>query len=236
MSRLSLSALSLLVVLVVGCSAPGTQLDPAPAAETLGADTAVDRVDGVRVTAEADAWAGQTEVELQVTPILVTITNDGTSPVRLRYSEFALVSPTGQRYAALPPYGISGSVEEPFLVDAYDPVTAPAFEARGFSVAPHYGSVYPTLSPYARPFSYDPYYYDRYHTVYRDIGLPTREMVAEVLPEGVIDPGGRVSGFLYFERVDPEAPRVWFRADLVDAGTGNAFGEVSIPFTVGEES
>jgi hypothetical protein len=57
-------------------------------------------------------------------------------------------------------------------------------------------------------------------------------MIAEVLPEGVLEPGGRVEGFLYFERVDPQAPRVRFRADLTSADTGEVFGEVSIPFTV----
>lgn len=155
----------------------------------------------------------------------------GRVPLRLRYNEFALVSPTGRRYAALPPYGVEGDVADPTLVDAYDPVT-PAFTYDRFRVAPYYASVYPTLTPYNDPFYYDRPYYDRYYTVYRDIELPTQEMVEQVLPEGVIDPGGSVSGFLYFERVDPEAPRVRFRADLANARTGETFGEVSIPFTV----
>ena len=221
----------LLALAAAGCSAPGTQLDPAPSATTVGAETAVDRVGGVRMTAETGAWTGLARVQSVVTPIRVTITNGSQEPLRLRYNEFALVSPTGQRYAALPPYGVEGDVADPTLVDAYGPVT-PAFTYDRFRVAPYYASVYPTLTPYSSPFYYDRPYYDRYYTVYRDIELPTREMVEQVLPEGVIDPGGRVSGFLYFERVDPDAPRVRFRADLTDADTGNSFGEISIPFTV----
>jgi putative addiction module killer protein len=31
--------------------------------------------------------------------------------------------------------------------------------------------------------------------------LPSEEMISEALPEGVIEGGGRVSGFLYFQRV-----------------------------------
>jgi hypothetical protein len=222
------------LLVAAGCSAPGTDLTPAPAATTVGSETAVDRVEGVRMTAESNAWPGIATVAREVTPIRVTIENGSQMPVRLRYSEFALVSPTGTRYSALPPYGVEGSVDDARLVETYAPVTSPAFRATGFRVAPYYSSVYPTYTPYSGSFGYDRYYYDRYATVYRDIALPTEEMVSRVLPEGVIDPGGSVDGFLYFVRVDPAAPRVRFRADLVDADTGREFGEVSIPFVVGD--
>jgi hypothetical protein len=227
-----LSASLLALALLVGCSAPGTSLDPAPAATTVGPETAVNQVQGVRVTAESGAWDGLARVRTEVTPIRVTMQNGSSMPVRIRYSEFALVGPSGERYSALPPYGVEGSVEDPTLVEAYDPVTTPAFTATGFRVAPYYGSVYPTLTPYTSTFGYDPVYYDRYATVYRDIELPTEEMVEDVLPEGVLDPGGRISGFLYFEKVSASAPRVRFRGDLVSATSGEVFGEVSIPFVV----
>lgn len=226
--------LPLALLVAAGCSGPGTALDPAPAAETVGPDTAVDRVDGVRMTAETGAWDGLARVTTEVTPIRVTIENDGAAPLRLRYDDFALVSPQGRRYAALPPYGVEGDVTDPTLVDAYAPVATPGFAYSGFQVAPYYSSVYPSVTAYGGAFGYDPAYYDRYYTVYRDIELPTQEMVAEALPEGVISPGGRVSGFLYFERVPPSAPRVRFRADLTAAESNAAFGEISIPFTVAE--
>lgn len=226
--------LALAALVAAGCSAPGTQLEPAPAAETVAPETAVDRVNGVRMTAETGTWDGLARVKTEVTPIRVTIENGSDTPIRLRYDDFALVGPQGRRYAALPPYGVEGEVTDPVLVDAYDPVTAPGFAYSGFSVAPYYASVYPTVTPYAGAFGYDPYYHDRYYTVYRDIELPTREMVAEALPEGVISPGGRVSGFLYFERVPPSAPSVRFRADLTGAESNETFGEISIPFVVEE--
>jgi hypothetical protein len=220
-----------------GCTASRTDLDPAPAANEVSGmmDAAVDRVEGVRMVVQSQAWSGMSEVKAEVTPLRVVIENNGSVPVRLRYDEFTLVGPQGARYSALPPYGVEGSVEEPVLVEGYDPITAPTFEYSNFYVAPYYASAYPTLDPYADPFYYDPYYYDRYETAWQSINLPTEEMVAEVLPEGVLDPGGRVAGFLYFERVDPETPRVRFRADLVSAVDGDVFGEVSIPFTVNQE-
>ena len=220
-----------------GCATSRTELDPAPAANEVSGmmDAAVDRVEGVRMVVQSQAWPGMSEIKTEVTPLRVVIENNGSVPVRLRYDEFTLVGPQGTRYSALPPYGVEGSVEEPVLVEGYDPITAPAFEYDNFYVAPYYASAYPTIDPYADPFYYDPYYYDRYETVWQSINLPTEEMVAEVLPEGVLDPGGRVAGFLYFERVDPEAPRVRFRADLVSAADGDVFGEVSIPFIVNQE-
>ena len=57
-------------------------------------------------------------------------------------------------------------------------------------------------------------------------------MQQRVLPEGVIDSGGSLDGWLFFERVDNDLERVVFRADLVNADTGRKFAEVRIPFTV----
>jgi hypothetical protein len=232
-----LPAFLVAAVAFAGCSAPGTELAPAPAANEAASMTeaAIDRVEGVRMVVQSQAWPGMAEVKREITPLRVVIENNSQIPVRLRYDEFTLVGPQGQRYAALPPYGVEGSVEEPTLVDGYAPVTAPTFEYRNFRVAPYYASAYPTISPYADPFYYDPYYYDRYATAWQSIELPTEEMVAEVLPEGVLDPGGRVEGFLYFQRVDADLPRVRFRADLVSANDSDVFGEISIPFVVNND-
>lgn len=225
------------MLILAACSAPGTELAPAPQADesTSLSEAAVDRVEGVRMVAQSQAWPGVTEIKREVTPLRVEIENSSQVPLRIRYDRFTLVGPQGQRYSALPPYGVEGSVEEPTLTEGYAPVTAPTFQYDNFYVAPYYAPAYPTLTPYADPFHHDPYYYDRYATVWQSVSLPTEEMVAEVLPEGVLDPGGRVEGFLYFERVDPDLPRVRFRADLVSARDGDVFGEISIPFVVNGE-
>ena len=52
------------------------------------------------------------------------------------------------------------------------------------------------------------------------------------MPEGVLESGGFVSGFFYFERVEPNEQRVAFRAQLADPDTRQRWGEVQIPLVV----
>ena len=105
----------------------------------------------------------------------------------------------------------------------------PGFGYDGFFVSPTYGPAWTGLSPWAGPFAADPLYYDTFHARW-PVELPTASMVATALPEGVIEPGGSVSGFLFFEDVPEEVERVTFRMDLVNADTGESFGGLRIPF------
>jgi hypothetical protein len=227
----------LLLAFLVGCGT-GTNLQPAPSATEVAAmeDAAISSVDGIDVRAQADAWTGDLAVTTHVTPVRVYIENDSGEPLRVRYSEFALVAPDGQRYAALPPFNVEGDITEPVLVRDYSPVADPIFTYDAFSVAPYYSTIYPDLTPYADPFFYDPDYYYRYgdvlDTIFVEENLPTATMLQNALPEGVLYDGGQVSGFLYFEKVDPEQPRVTFRADLEKADAKASFGTATIPFTV----
>lgn len=51
------------------------------------------------------------------------------------------------------------------------------------------------------------------------------------IPEGVLEVGEAITGFLFFEDVPPSTARVTFHADLVEASTGKPFDEVDIYFT-----
>jgi hypothetical protein len=215
-----------------------TSLTPGPGAVTLPGTTnvATDRIDGVTVTAQADAWHGSGAVADAVQPVLVTIENDGERPIRVRYGDFALVAPGGRRYSALPPFRVEGEITRP-VVARVAIVATPRFRHQRFYVAPYFSVVYPGMPVYRGHYLfYDPFYYGFYHPHLRV--RPSADMLDLALPEGVIEPGGSVSGFLYFERVDPEVPAVTFRATLVALGTGEPatggamFGEISIPFTV----
>jgi hypothetical protein len=219
--------------LMSGC-AGYTELEPAPAASTVpgNEDRAVETIEGVRVTATVDTWTGLEDIKQEVTPLQVTIRNDNPEPVRVQYSDLALVSPTGKRYAALPPYQIEGTIQEPVISSSYAPITTPGFGYRGYSVARPYGPVYPTLEPGFGPYYYDPFYYNRYYRYWATIDLPTQEMLLRALPEGMIRDGGYVSGFVYFERVPESEPRVTVQMDLVGARSGNRFGRITIPFRV----
>lgn len=211
-------------------------LEPAPGARTTPAleDGAVASVDGVRVTVQANAWPGEESVHEYVTPLQLRLRNGSNHPVRIRYEEFNAVAADGTRYASLPPHEVEGTIEEPLVATGVTAVDTPLFYHDHFYVAPYYSTLYPTITPYAGTFYHDPIYFDHYSRVWIDYPLPTARMLRRALPAGVVQPGGEVAGFLYLERIDPQDRRVHFRADLVNAETGEMFGEISVPFTVDE--
>lgn len=214
--------LVLTTVLVAACGGRPS-LEPAPGAQPAPGGGYAGFTDGVMVTADPDAWRGVPRRLDTVTPVLVTIQNDGTTPVRIRYNEFTLVAPDGRRYAAIPPFQVRGTEVE-YISD---------LEYSGFYVAPWYSRYYPRIRPFrGYPYTFDPVYYDRYYPRFVELALPTGDMIQKALPEGVLEPGGRVSGFLYFENVSGDVPSVDFRAELVNAATGEPFGAVNIPFLV----
>ncbi|MFW5738996.1 MAG: hypothetical protein ACOC1F_01375 [Myxococcota bacterium] len=209
---------------LAGCMG-GTELEPATSANQVqGMDDAATAVAaGVRITAQGDAWHGLENVTDHVTPLRVSITNNSGRALRIRYRDFVLRGSGGDSYAALPLTAIEGEIEAPTRVDE------PAFAERSFYVAPHYAAAYPSMRAYTQPFAYDAPYYDEYNTYLRDIDLPTVEMVESGLPEGVIDDGGEVSGFLYFQQVPGKTKQVSFTAHL-HTPEGDEIGALTIPF------
>lgn len=216
----------LMVLAVMGCA---TGLEPAPAADRVAGleDAAQATVQGVRVVARAAPWPGPVAIDREVTPLKVRIDNIGPTPLRVRYNEFALVAPDGTSFAALPLARIEGEVA--VRTRTYG---APGFYHRGFAVAPYYAPFYPGIDPYPGYFGPDRYYYDTYYRYWEDVELPTTAMEQRVVPEGVIDPGGSLEGWLFFEKIDAGLERVVLRADLVDAPSGRQFAELRIPFSV----
>jgi hypothetical protein len=57
-------------------------------------------------------------------------------------------------------------------------------------------------------------------------------MVRRATPEGVVADGGKVAGFVYFQKMKRGSTTLTLRADLVDAATKQSFGQVEIPFAV----
>src|SRR5690606_18914943 len=99
-------------------------------------------------------------------------------------------------------------------------------------VAPHLRRYYPWIEPYGGYYPSVIDYYDRYYPQFLRIPLPTGDMIQKALPEGVLMPGGTLTGFLYFENVDGDVPSVDFTAELVEAtnGDGDPIGVIRIPF------
>jgi hypothetical protein len=184
---------------------------------------------GVHVTVKADSWAGWPRELTEVIPLLVSVENKSGHPVRLRYKEFQLAPPTGAARAALPVFDIRGretvgttgvlSGPYPYILD-------------GFLVAPYLAPLYPHLHPFRGPFAFDPLFYSTYYPAFRSIPLPTGDMVLKALPEGVLEPGGRITGFLYFRGDDVEGDRATFQMDVVDARTGRTVGTARVPLEI----
>lgn len=216
-------------LLCTACT-PTAELRPAKDAQTPPGDEHVSSAAaaGVNVVIETDAWPGAADVEEHVTPLWVRVENEGSKALRLRYDAFALEPPTGEPNRALPLYQIDGTAEAPALVYG-DTYPTPGFTHSGFALAPMYHPIYPGMTVYDGPFVANYHHYEAHHAYWLQVPLPTARMRALVLPEGVIEPGGVVAGFLFFERVDPDREKVRFTADLVGASDGERFGTISIP-------
>lgn len=208
----------------------GTTIKPAPQAQKVPGlkDAAAATVEGVHMVAQSTEWPGRTPIRQEVTPIRVSIDNNSGHPLQVRYSEFSLVSPQHRLYSALPLYRIKGKVSEfvaPFM-------GSPTFRYYNFYIAPPLSRAYPGIPPYNGNFYYDPMFEGVYGDYWRNVPLPTSAMWQNGLPEGVLDNGGNLDGWLYFEKVDDDTRHLLLRADLVNAETGRKFGELRIPFVV----
>lgn len=213
------AALPALVVLVLaGCAparlvpAPGTVAVPGPGAGAI-AEAA-----GVRVVARTGAWNGiPAGLEFAVIPVLVMVENNGTHALRVRHDDFALVGAGDRRYTALSPFEIRGTVAVPVDVP--------------------YPALYPRPYPpfHSRWYWDDPFWYPSYYPAFIYVPLPTGDMIQKALPETTVEPGGRVTGFVYFPRVrKKDDPAVTFTATIVDARTSSVLGTASIPFVYSE--
>ena len=196
-----------------------------PGQSFLPVDGAVTRAGGVQMLARAGVWDGTpTNLAERLTPMKVTIRNDSPVSIRVRYNEFMLTLPHGKVLKALPPFQIDAQTARS---------VAPFYPATGFRYAPYYSSYMPSASLYGGRFENDAAYWSRYAPVLGTVDLPTADMLARALPEGVVEPGGSVAGFLYFAGVGNDVARVGLRADLVNADTGQLRVSLTLPFVVG---
>jgi hypothetical protein len=142
----------------------------------------------------------------------------------VRYNHFWLTDAQGHRFNAMPPYDVDGTVTEREVIEN------PYYGFSNFTLAPYLARWYPRFALYPGAFAYDPLYYQPYLTTYRSIQLPTADMVQRALPEGVLAPGGRAAGFIYFQRLDRDVGTVTLNVEVVDANEGSTLGVVRFPF------
>ena len=191
-----LSAIAVMAAFGTAACTSTTRLDPAPGAQPAPAgigEGAIASNAGVQIEARADAWRGNpSTLEQEITPLLVEVTNHSNHPLLVRYSAFQLLSTNGKVHRAMPPFDIDEDITEEYTISTF-PYT-------GFTIAPYLRRYYPRLA-LADPFLLDRGFYDTMVPVFRRVRLPTGDMVQKALPEGVLAPGAKVAGFLYFEDV-----------------------------------
>jgi hypothetical protein len=215
---------------LTGCRPMSADLEPAATAETIPRDDDAAQASehGLAIVAEATTWPGEGFITQRVTPLRVTITNGSDRMVLIHYRDIELVGSSGQRYRALPPIQINGTVDS---MDPHIHAVEPGLEYRDFAVADRYVPAYPGIRTFNGAFAYDRDYYQTYYPHWHfEEALPTPEMILAALPEGVIEPGGYVSGWLYFHKVDAAEAKVQLHADLHPVDDEAPIAELWIPF------
>ncbi|QDF00668.1 hypothetical protein [Myxococcus xanthus] len=215
--------------ILTGCAAE-TQLRPSPGAQVLQSDAnaAKAATDGIVLVADGTAWKGTPKnLELSLTPVFIQLENRGQRPLRIKYGVFSLVGTQSRfRYAALAPLSLGDTV-----ISGQEG-TGGSGAALGFSSGWGYGRYRP-FGGFGVGSYMGPYYPDPYYAGYQcREPLPTRDMLQKALPEGTLEPGGRMSGFLYFQGVGSREGQVVLQARLVDAESGEPLGTLDIPFQV----
>jgi len=189
----------------------------------------------VRIDARPESWPGTKAVEFKITPVHVRIENRGESPLLIRYSDFKVLTPTGREFSALPVFPIEAKTRGPVVPGAlpmlttvaYPPIADPLFNYRDFRAAPYLKPVYPTVPVHEGSFPYDQTYSERRASDWQRSDLPDLEMIRRALPEGVLNPGGWVAGWLYFQKFEP-LPSGTLVASLTEA-SGRTLAPVRIP-------
>jgi hypothetical protein len=222
------AAAAILALALSGCGShlvpgPGARLVPGPG-EGASASAA-----GVTITARVETWtAFPPTLSLVVTPVLITVENGASLPLRVGRDICALVTPEGVRLAAQAPQEIGGVVGTPS-----PPGLAYPRVGFGFGVGLGAGRLGRGIGGGIAGGFGDPFYDDYYYPSMVDVRLPTPDMIQLAFPEAVVEPGGRASGYLYFPRHWREAKRVDLVCRVVDARSIE-LGTTSIPFEVGK--
>jgi hypothetical protein len=223
----------LLTGVALGCATNPARLTPAAGASisATSPNTAVTEQSGVRVRVESQAWPGPVSITREVTPLKLTVENNGSMPVAIRYDRLYLVRDDGDRSAALPPFAAKTEAAEA-IAPPLRPAPSVWFTHRGFLVAPYLRYYYPGLRPFGYPYTFDSPYYERHLDYWAQRQIAMDEVRRHAIPEGVVEPGGHVTGFVYFEDVGDDASRVTFHADLPNPRDGLSAASLTVPFDV----
>jgi hypothetical protein len=178
-------AAALLTLVVLGLAAGCATVRPVPLPEGGAVDAARSSVTqtqgGVTVTVRARAWTGSPgDLEFYVLPLHLTVRNDTGAAITVEGRDIVLLDDEGRQYNALQPAEVAQLLQA---------------QAR----APVVFAPWPYRRSLGWPYFYDPFYDPlggwwwyppRYQPVHDVFGLALRP--------GVLRPGARLEGFVYF--------------------------------------
>lgn len=220
-------ALALGMLCACGGGKPG--MKPAATAQKAQAEHgARAQAQGITLVAQVEKWP-EGQGDQQVTPVRIQLVNDSDQPVAVMYEHFALVSGRGQHYAALPPFQLSQLNIAPVAV-GYRGTIDREWKSENFQVAPAYAALYQGVPVADKPIDISAAYYNEYFGAWEQGDWPSDTMLEHALPEGVLQPGGRLDGYMYFEKLSDKTERVQLKADFVNATTGQTIDSVAISF------
>lgn len=226
--RFSRVMLVTVAVLAVAC-AQQAELEPADDADTpVTGEVAEAEMTGIELQVTGEVWQGDAIVTETVTPVKVEISNASNHSLLIAYDDFSLLGAASE-YDVISPFVLDLADETAVTVMNVEPLTTVDVVADGFLVAPWVAPAYADFEVYDADLEIDRGAYVDYESVWVETGLPDEAMQAVALPEGVLSPGGIVSGYVYFEKLDPVEEDVNLMFRLEDAVTGEQFGALTIP-------
>jgi hypothetical protein len=196
-----------------GCAGPSSVRPVTVSASPAG--PAVASAAGLTVAAPGQTWGGEPpELPTIVTPIYLEVRNDGPRPVRLAYDGLRLTV-AGRSYRALAPAEVAGGINRPLPGAPFCNTPGGMRFAQNFLLdCPNEGSFF-------QPFPAFDY-----------VALPTSDMLRSALPAGTIEPGRRIAGFVFFQRVGGPPGPASLEATASDAASGAPVGPVSLPIAI----
>ena len=162
---------------------------------------------GGRCSANVGAWNGRENKESPsfVVPVKVRIKKPAGVESACRYERLLAGRQEGRSYRPVPVLPMDADARKRI------PKLARIYAASKFFVAPGFHDVYATLEPWTAPLERDDELYER---LFRRWGKqpPALDVLRVALPEGVLDDGGVVTGYLFFESPLDKEDRVTFEA------------------------
>jgi hypothetical protein len=171
----------------------------------------VARATGAVLTVRGATWRGRPwDLAERVTALAVELRNDSAAPLRVSFVDLTLTDEKGRRRATLDPFFARQPPPAVVLLDGRG-------ARKGFHPHARTLASRELVKPVA-PSGHATWVWPWFD--------PPDDVLAAALPEGILPPGARVEGWLFFDRATPTA--LTWRATTVE---GNQLSRPSVPLT-----